>query len=275
MIIVLFAILVKLKHIMAEYPINVISFNINSAGKDYCVPPHRHNFWQFYYLKDGDVEMTVSENKFCLTNGNSILIPPRVIRSPKCIGKPPYYMFVLFKNICLDIDGMREKVLHAQSEQQDQAQKIFDEIKMPKDMNSSYLLTSTLINLLIELRRMLEQKQTFSEEYYDEIVSKVDMYMRSNLHLPLRRKDIAHIAHVSPPHLARIFHHVLGMPPLKRLTQLRMQHAKFLLSQSTQPITTISANVGYESISHFSRLFRKHSDKSPRQFRKEFFENLT
>jgi len=115
----------------------------------------------------------------------------------------------------------------------------------------------------------VQHKQIQNSDYYLSIISRLDTYLRNNIHLPLLRKDLANIAHISQPHLARIYKKILHMTPLERLTQLRMQHAQLLLLQSDQPITTISADVGYESISHFSRTFRKYSGKSPRQYRKD------
>ncbi len=259
---------------MAEYPINIISFHTNSADRTYYIPPHTHNFWQYYYVNSGQVEMTISEKKWQMTSGNSVLISPGMVRSPKCNGLPPQYMFVFFENVSLDLEGMCDKVLYATTEQQSQFQKLFNEVELPKDRNSPSLMAAAFITLIIEIRRLLQHKQSPSEEYYQEIISRVDTYMRSNLQLPLQRKDLAAIAHVSPPHLARIFQRILKVTPLERLTQLRIQHAQLLLAQSDQPITTISAEVGYESISHFSRMFRKYSGKSPRQFRKDFFNAI-
>ena len=199
-----------------------------------CIPPHVHNFWQFYYVFKGDVEMTVSEQKIPMVNGDGVLVPPGVARSPKCNGKPPQYMFVFFENVALDLEGMSQHVLHTNAEQQNQFQKIMNEIELPKDRNSNHLMASIMVTMLIELRRSLQHAQSTSREYYQDIVARVDTYMQSNFHLPLKRSDLARIAHVSPPHLARIFHAILQMTPLERLTQLRMQHAEFMLTQSNQ-----------------------------------------
>lgn len=257
---------------MAEYPLKKLSFHTGKADRSYAIKPHIHNFWQFYYLLSGDVEITVADKSIRLWQGDGILVSPGKVRAPKCAGLPPKYIFVFFENVSLNINGMPDKLLHANPHQQDMCKKLYQEIEFPQDRNSPQYMTAIFLSLLIELRRSLEHENSPSQAYYEEIVSRVDTYMQTNLHLPLTRKDLAKIAHVSSPHLARIFRNIMEATPLERLTQLRMEHAKFLLSQSTRSIVAISGDIGYESISHFSRSFKRYSGKTPTQYRKELME---
>jgi len=63
------------------------------------------------------------------------------------------------------------------------------------------------------------------------------------------------------------FRQVVGEPPLVYLTELRMQKACDLLSQSEMAVKEISARVGYASASSFCNAFKRIIGKSPVQFR--------
>jgi two-component system response regulator YesN len=53
------------------------------------------------------------------------------------------------------------------------------------------------------------------------------------------------------------------------LNRFRIQKAKELLLLTDESITAIAADVGYEDISYFSRVFREIAGCSPRAFRQQ------
>ncbi len=92
-------------------------------------------------------------------------------------------------------------------------------------------------------------------------------YIRANLAGDLSLKRIAAEAHVSPPHLARLFRAELHHSPHEYIIQLRMNRAKHLLKTTTLPIKAIAAEVGYGSESSFTGAFTDRIGISPRKFR--------
>ncbi|MGJ8640337.1 MAG: helix-turn-helix domain-containing protein [Opitutaceae bacterium] len=61
----------------------------------------------------------------------------------------------------------------------------------------------------------------------------------------------------------------IGIPPATYLTNKRMEEAARLLITTQLPIKAIAIHVGYEDPLHFSRAFRKHFNRSPRNYRNE------
>ena len=49
----------------------------------------------------------------------------------------------------------------------------------------------------------------------------------------------------------------------------RMKKARSLLKQTNKTVETIAAEVGYENVEHFNRLFRKSYGMTPVQYRKQ------
>jgi AraC-like DNA-binding protein len=65
----------------------------------------------------------------------------------------------------------------------------------------------------------------------------------------------------------RLFRETVGRSPQQYLVEARMRLARVLLRESTLPIASIAASVGYNDPRFFSRHFRRHNGRSPRSFR--------
>jgi transcriptional regulator GlxA family with amidase domain len=84
---------------------------------------------------------------------------------------------------------------------------------------------------------------------------------------PWTLEELAREAATSRSNLAMRFTLLVGQPPIKYLSQWRMQVAATLLAQSTVKIAAVGAQVGYGSEAAFSRAFRKSAGLSPGAWR--------
>jgi YesN/AraC family two-component response regulator len=74
---------------------------------------------------------------------------------------------------------------------------------------------------------------------------------------------------VSENYLSQIFHRELGLSPRNYLSRVRVHHAKQLLSNTDESITSIASHVGFEDSAYFSRVFHKLVGSSPHTFREK------
>ena len=49
----------------------------------------------------------------------------------------------------------------------------------------------------------------------------------------------------------------------------RMKRARTLLRETSQNVETVAAEVGYENVEHFNRLFKKSYGVTPMQYRRQ------
>lgn len=91
--------------------------------------------------------------------------------------------------------------------------------------------------------------------------------MRSNIEEPLALEEISSYANVSRRQLERYFSKYLNITPSRYYIDLRLQHAKRLLTQSNLPIIQIALACGFISTNHFSRSFRDKFGLSPKKLR--------
>lgn len=96
----------------------------------------------------------------------------------------------------------------------------------------------------------------------------VENRQRRNLSQPVTLTDLARMAGASQATLARACHAAVGLPPMRRLKQVRMNLAQGLVRRSELPFKEIAGRVGYERLHEFSRDYRKHFGQGPRSDRR-------
>lgn len=79
--------------------------------------------------------------------------------------------------------------------------------------------------------------------------------------------DIAGQLHISRSQCTKTFTKVYGVSPRKYVSQLIESRAKFLLVTTSMSIEDIALELGFRSLSHFSRQFRRWTGLSPLQYR--------
>lgn len=80
--------------------------------------------------------------------------------------------------------------------------------------------------------------------------------------------ELAVEAQLSPFHFARMFKQSMGVPPRVYLTQLRIERVCKLLKETDASITQIALEVGYSSNQVLARVFLKHRQMSPSDYRR-------
>ena len=60
------------------------------------------------------------------------------------------------------------------------------------------------------------------------------------------------------------------MPPKKYLHNYRIDKAKAILLSDYETIEQVAFSVGYNSIYHFSKMFKTYTGKSPSEYAKTF-----
>jgi LacI family transcriptional regulator len=93
-------------------------------------------------------------------------------------------------------------------------------------------------------------------------------------HEPIGVGDLAKIAGMSLRGFHQAFLENIGRSPGTELHRVRIEHAKQLLTSSTEKTETIAAMCGYENINSFWVAFRKDTGLSPKQYRQQFSHSL-
>jgi len=92
-------------------------------------------------------------------------------------------------------------------------------------------------------------------------------FLEAGLGEDLTLDDLAEVAEMSMHHFFRAFTLYFGTPPHKFLLQRRIERAKELLSNTSQPLADIAIETGFSSQSHFSSAFKNAVGVPPNTYR--------
>lgn len=99
-------------------------------------------------------------------------------------------------------------------------------------------------------------------------ISQVHEYVLNNFSTPIRLEEVAALANMSTNAFCRYFKAHTQKNFSQFVNEIRIAHACKLLQQKDFPISQISYESGYQSITNFNKFFRKIMLKSPLEYRK-------
>ena len=109
----------------------------------------------------------------------------------------------------------------------------------------------------------LRNPNGLSKSKLQQAISYINEHLTENLSL----KDIANVVGMSPFYFTNLFKQSTGMTAYQYVIYRRIERAKQLLCKQGLSIAEVSEQVGFESQSHFSNVFRKHTSKTPKMYR--------
>jgi len=94
-------------------------------------------------------------------------------------------------------------------------------------------------------------------------------YINENFAKSCSLSEIAQAVNISPNHLHRVFTDAIGMTPYEYVIKKRIEKAKKLIMAGEKSMLEIALEIGFCSQSHFNKVFRKVTGKTPVEYRKE------
>ena len=101
----------------------------------------------------------------------------------------------------------------------------------------------------------------------EDIIARADAYIREHFRENINREDVAAVACITPNYLSKQFHSKKGMNLREYINKIRIDEAKRLLLTTNLAVSEVAGMVGYDNISYFSTVFRKHTGMSPVDWR--------
>ncbi|MGB0835748.1 MAG: helix-turn-helix domain-containing protein [Psychrobium sp.] len=117
-----------------------------------------------------------------------------------------------------------------------------------------------------QIDRIYDETPVRAEHY--EHIKQSRAFMMQHYFEQLDLDALAKSAFMSRFHYVRIFQRVYGVTPRAYLRDIRIEKAKSLLRQGL-PITQVCFDIGYESITTFSSVFKKCVGSTPKQYARD------
>lgn len=120
------------------------------------------------------------------------------------------------------------------------------------------------------LQRYATRKQVF-KKYTGGLpkykLKAVISYINEHLEQNLSFTELAGLVKISPHYFSSLFKQSTGLTPYQYVTKCRIEKAKQLLAKTDTAIAEISFQVGFQNQSHFTRVFRKFTNTTPKAYR--------
>lgn len=100
-------------------------------------------------------------------------------------------------------------------------------------------------------------------------------YIKENISVSLSIEELSNKAYMSKSTFYRAFKRELGISPIEFIIQERMALAKKLLLSHHVKIGAISAEIGFQDVNYFIRLFKKTEGITPNQYRLNSLKQYT
>lgn len=125
-----------------------------------------------------------------------------------------------------------------------------------------------------ELGRLVEKAQekrgTEPEEDGQERLQVVKKYIEEHIREKIYVEELAGLVHVNEQHLMRIFKRETGRSLTEYIAERRIVIASSLLKDTDYSINFVADCVGCENYSYFTKIFKKYTGFTPREYRAQF-----
>ena len=252
---------------------------------------HTHNFYEINFVLRGGCINLVEETPLVMREGEFVLLHPGVFHTLYASGDSVIINFLIRKDwleglLCnynlpdspladfIRRTGSKKYLrylicTHNISDSFSLALRMFeansgDNIK--KYLTIEALMIEFMSSLLFEENHLALSESTGKTS---EISRKLLNYVTNN-YSEVTLQSISEHTGYSKTHICRLFRTDTGKSFGETVTDIRLSHAKYALINTDAPIKNIAYAIGFQSIEHFQRLFKRKTGYTPGEYRKSF-----
>jgi AraC-like DNA-binding protein len=255
---------------------------------------HYHNHYEIYYQLSGERYYFIKDRSYYVKKGDLVLINMFDLHKTSHAGCSEYERILINFNdmylqdsldIIRDIDLLQAfrrdfNIYRLSLPDQTFVEKLLGKMLTESDeirSGSRTYLKISLIELLIFISRQPDKPQYQYLEHPSALhrkISDVARYININFRNKLTLKELAGQFGVSPFYLSRTFKNVTGFSLVEYLNITRIREAQKLLVLTELSVTKIADAVGFDSSTHFGRVFKAIHQISPLKYKKINRENF-
>ena len=246
---------------------------VSATEKGWLSEPHRHEFTEVSFLKEGSGKLLIDKETYPLKKGDLVILNRGTLHSEFVDENAPHEMiFVAFDNLRAD-DGniLKNKnfCIVPTGDSYDAFLGYFTQLLNEEDRNAAFsdAIRERLVQIILllilrmaenDLNLVFNKSSAFIEakDYFDQHFTEIDSL-----------QDVCDALYINRFYLTHIFKEQTGVPPVKYITSKRMELAQQLLSSGDLDIGVIAKQCGYTDAPYCCRVCKKTTGQTPLQFR--------
>lgn len=258
----------------------------------FSYPWHFHSQYEIMYVQEGEGECFVGDRIERYRAGDVILFGsnlPHYMRSDEHSGAPDTAMrtqgvIVQFEQNFMGYSfGHYPQLLQISNLLNDAVRGILFPAQYAGGLRSilsdfpmlkGFRQLTSLLELLQEMSGVALRRVMASPHYYesfpvmgDKRIDKILSYVNNNYTRKIKLEEIAEMANMNASAFCRYFKENTGRTLLQYILEMRVGYACRLLTVGSMDISQIALECGFESITHFNRMFKAHTKQTPGQYR--------
>ncbi|MBD2848370.1 helix-turn-helix domain-containing protein [Paenibacillus sp. IB182496] len=122
--------------------------------------------------------------------------------------------------------------------------------------------------------RLLQRLHAVMKTYHQQLadgptayVRRAKAYIESHLGGDVGLQHVSAQVHLSPAHFSEVFKRETGVTFGDYVIGRKMRRAQEVLASSPLKVSEVAAEVGYEDVKYFGQLFKKHTGRTPSEYR--------
>lgn len=224
---------------------------------------HAHNeLFEITYQSEGNCILTADDKNFSVKQGDVIILPPGTTHSGNGDGE-------LFRDIYIQCTGCEFTDVHVVHDTDGAILSLMEmiyRVTTEKDNRYHEIADSLLEAICAYLTKYVNKKSK-----YDFVNSLKNIIYNNLSNCEFSVAEEIKKSGYSADHFRRCFKEETGYTPLEYVTSLRINRAKKLLrSLPPQSVESIAVGCGFDDEFYFSRVFKKQTGTSPREYRKKY-----
>ena len=273
--------------------IHCIDCHENSLDKKKLIPEkyHYHNYIEFLYALDTDMNVWINGVPHHMTDGDLVIINSGELHALS-FNRHSHYICVKFSPRILYFDDNSlfefkyvtpflssdspKKLFHSGEfegvDLHNIALGIMDEWNEKKPAYELAIRSGILKIFTAVIRYWDERREFQSGSEITENIKKALYYMAENFDT-VTESDAAAACSLSYNHFSVAFKKAVGRSFNDYLTMLRLSEAEKLLISTEKSITEVALSCGFSSTSHLITRFKEHKGVTPGQWRKKSRSN--
>jgi len=132
---------------------------------------------------------------------------------------------------------------------------------------------STMLRIFAEHLSLLSRQVAMQAQHSEPpVITRAREFIHANYGERLSLGVVARVVHTSPFYFCKLFKRVTGTNFTDYLSRIRIEKAKNLLLNPNLRISEIAFEVGFQSLTHFNRIFKRHTGFAPSRYRRQMPE---
>ena len=268
----------------------IVTIHYQEPEKNYVSKEETHDFWEIIYTDKKEIFVVKDEERNLLRQGEMCFIKPNQPHRVECLGEEANIFIISFECHSESIAFFNDKQYRVPDHYRYLLQNImsearetfkipdFDpdlnklELKENPNLGGEQVLKNQLELLLIYMLRLANHRSSSQEFFISNYTESSDLqdeivcFLSSKIYDTLSLDELCAKLHYGKTRLCSFFKQKTGTTIYKTYLKLKIDEAKKLIRRGNS-FTDIANRLYFDSVSHFSLVFKQYTGMSPREYK--------